>query len=1340
MARSRPKLSQSPWSGLDAVRKIMDRFGEFGESLNRMAGALHGLEDSMKHLLGVTSRVTAAMLMLHGSLAYAGKPKQEFKSTNDSDKDKPGEKNWEQIIKAGDDRRKKRDDEDKEKTRRLKIEKDFNNKLYRLNTEKDRLSRLANKYEDMSKTSKTYFMGQKRQEFIKDRKKFINIYESKKVNAKALDDNNEAKQSFEDTKTKQTKAEKAAATKSGGVPKGPADTTIKKWVLDTEYGFASLEKDSEKAVKEHGQLDKKDQQQKRIVTQISLIGVNELGQIIKSFSQNIEPVLNSGETLYNLGNKTDQEHKDWVAQQKKVKNKVSLDDAAVNLASFSATEKVHESIHNPDLDAPKLVGKNALNADIAALTNSINKVVGNVLFDKDLPVQNTNEATLDPVTTNAKEIKRLLSGLNTDELKKIGDSFGLDNAKLLDLAQTPDKGLKQTDLVSLFRQTYTGAGAHDAESDTKAYAKLDPIIQKFVQILKASIDTRSRDEALDQANLGQNAELDLARRSEIEFEAEPLAIEKNQVVSAAAARIKDIDVEASDIALAQNTGTPPPTTSTGSPKGSKAHLSSFSMNPDKSWKEQPHLLVDGQDVLSPTSNPKATPEDYIAKLKELKAADATSTMGRSTDFNEAIDALSNASKITPLDPNMDYAGFSPAPFNPLGANPKGTPNPHASRVQVSPFETTGTGAFATKPKMDVDRLPAMTGTYADDTAYTEEMVSKLDELIAADATNMTGSSDELKSIRDILKNVLDEFKNYKVLNDFKTHTGTLTPIPEGVPISSTPTKLGPHLPTPSTFTLPKSLRDIGTQLHNLFKRTTSTIESSIKSKLGGIDFTKVMGGGMENAKEAFSTLAKGIFVTATALSGAVMGLSQLASADVFATFQNSLVLLGMNIGSAFKEPILKLTWYIQQLAGQFENMSPAVRETLTSLAEWSMYVVGASMALKALAFIVSPIAMVAKGLWALVVAIGATIAAMAQNGIGTTIGNGIAGLMGGGAKDAMGLGGSWMGASLFNTLKFAAVVAKTTLILAAVTEAFLGLIDVIFQTKYSMTSRLLGGVVDSANAQTDRAIENSDIKPQDTADAKKILATFKEDKEYSEGQLVTTPEDTELFQKEMKNPEEALFNPNKNLLKNKHSMLTMLMDPVVQNKVSYEERLQAGKDYAQYDTQYQKAKADGNQKSMDLNLSLMANTYSSIWKSAEKNKGLLGNAAPSPDHIDRIQDYSRSQQMQPGFGNENKTTKASKESEKDKAKKDFETGGGMKGLLMSLQSFRSQPSYMGVEEAHRRVQVEALKSDPLEQKINEIRSKELADMIKLLAKIESGQSKKSSILEFSEAMLGAGHK
>ena len=1327
MGRSRPKLSQSPWSGLDAVRKIMDRFGEFGESLNRMAGALHGLEDSMKHLLGVTSRVTAAMLMLHGSLAYARPEKKEFKSKNDSEKEKPDEKNWEAIIKAGEDRRAKREEEDKEKARRLKLERDFNNKLYRLNTEKDRLSRLANKYEDIARTGKTYFMGQRRNDFIKERKKFINIYEAKKVNAQSLDSNDAAKQSFKDTQAEQTAAETAASktTKKNPTPPGPADTKIKKWVLDTEYGFASLEKDAEKAVKEHSQLDKKDQQQKRIVTQISLIGVNELGQVIKNFSAHIEPVLNNGETLYNLGNKTKKEHEDWSAAQSGIKNKISLDDAAIKLASFSAAEGVHTSIHDPSLNAPKLVGKNLLSADIAALTNSINQVVGNVLFDKDLPVQNTNEPTLDPVTANAKDIKRLLSALNTDELTKVADSFGLNKTNLLNLVQTPDKGLKQEELVSLFGHTYPGLGAHDAESDTKAYAKLDPILKKFTQILRDSIDTRSREEALDQANLGQNAELDFARKSELDFEAEPLAIEKNQVVTDIASRIKDIDLEASQIALAQNNGTPT-TASSSTSKGPKAYLSSFSMNPDKSWKEQPHLLVDGKDVLSPNTNPNATPEDYITKLKELKAANATSTMGSNTDFNEAIDAFSNASKITPLDPNMTYDGFKPNP------NPSTTSsNPNASRVHVTPFETTGTGAFATKPKMDIDRLPAMTGTYADDTAYTEEMISKLDELIAADATNMQGSSDELKAIRDILKNVLDEFKNYKDVP---------APVPPGIPIFSKPVTGGPTLPPPASLSFfPKSLKDVGAQVRAIFQNIGKA-GTNLNAKLKEIDFSKVIGGQSGALKEAFGSLAKGVFVAATAASGAVMGLSQLASPDVFATFQNSLVLLGMNIGSAFMTPMLKLSWYIQQLAGQFENMSPAVRDTLESLAYWSIGIVGASLALKAITFIVSPIALVVKGLWALTVAIGATIAAMGKNGIVNTVGNGIAGLMGGDA--------------VINTGKFALVVGRVVGVIGLVSAAFLELRDQIYGTRDGLSRRLIDSIEASHNKKVEEVIDRSNVKATSQEESEKADKNYADNKIHAENVLVQSKETSDLFAKQIKEKSYGVEvggpgTKSEVLDKTSHPLHDLMGYESVQSNVHADEKLQAIKEYSQYEQMYHKDKEAGNEKGANINLGRMATILSNVYKiaetrSEERKQSITASAmykdAPPSQYINQLREFGIGQGQLPGGFNEKKVTKRTAAETKKDAQDSFDKGGGMKGLLMSLQSFRSQPSYMGVEEAHRRVQVEALKSDPLEQKINEIRSNELRRMVESLAKIEAGNSKKSTILEYSEFILGAGHK
>lgn len=338
-----------------------------------------------------------------------------------------------------------------------------------------------------------------------------------------------------------------------------------------------------------------------------------------------------------------------------------------------------------------------------------------------------------------------------------------------------------------------------------------------------------------------------------------------------------------------------------------------------------------------------------------------------------------------------------------------------------------------------------------------------------------------------------------------------------MPISSTPTKLGPNLPAPPPPIpfLPKSLKDVGAQVKDFGSRLAK-IGPALMNKLKEVDFTKVMGGGMENAKEAFSTLAKGIFVTATALSGAVMGLSQLASPDVFATFQNSLVLLGMAVGSAFMEPMLKLSWYIQQIARDFLDMSPEVRKNLQGLAELAIYVVGASLAFKAIAFIVSPIALVTRGLWALTVAIGATIAAMGKNGIVNTLGNGIAGLMGGGAKDAMGLGGSWMGAGLSNTLKFAGVVAKTTAVVAGVSEAFLGLIDIIFQTKYSMTSRLLQGRVDKQNEATEIAIEDSDKRPMTEEEKNKALKDFDKNKEFAQQKLDMSPEVANLFNKKFK--------------------------------------------------------------------------------------------------------------------------------------------------------------------------------------------------------------------------------
>jgi hypothetical protein len=1340
MARSRPKLSQSPWSGLDAVRKIMDRFGEFGESLNRMAGALHGLEDSMKHLLGVTSRVTAAMLMLHGSLAYTGKPKGNSSS---SGTDSEGNKLDYEALHASNRTRKATETaadnaESKAHWDRINKEIAFNNKLKKLNDQKLKLEERAAKFKTSIDDGLLYAKKAGRRGFAKDRADALSKLAVKRANPNFVNDDATKKQ-YLDTRAKQKQAEADAKIVVPGTttPVGPSDTVIKKWVLDTEYAFKSMELDPVKAQREQSQLDPKNQKENRVITQISLVGVNELGQVLKTFTQEIEPILATDpisgqkEQLYNLGNTTKDKHDDWKKNEAAKTNKVSLDDAAIALKAFSDKEGVKDAVLNKDPIAPKLVGKSALSADFPAMNNNINKPLGDAIGLGQMPEENKEESLLDPMTVAAKSIKRLLKGFAAEELESVSKGFKLDPAALNKLANPAEAGYKQEELMTLFGQTYKGGGAHDATSDAMAYGRLEVLITELSRILLTTIDNRTDDQALDEANLGSDFAKHLDSTNTAKYNASSDVQDTNAAITETEARIKAIEFAASDAAFVKTSGDK----GINIPEGPRTNVSPFSMNPNGKWKEQPTLTVDNEEVLSPAKDPTATPEDYMAKLRELKALKATSLSGDTSDFDKAIDSLHEASNIDPMramtfpaNPTVDYTGFKNDTLTE-------TPKAHQSRVEVSPFETTGTGSFAKRPELNVDHLPAITGPHADDISYTEEMVSKIDELLASDATLMNGTTDQLKSIQEVLKAALDELKAYK---------GVPLPAPSSGVISSHPVVPGPHLPPPFIGPpappppipfLPKSLKDVGAQIKDFGSRLAK-IGPALMNKLKEVDFTKVMGGGMENAKEAFTTLAKGAFVTATALSGAVMGLSQLASADVFATFQNSLVLLGMTVGSAFKEPMLKLSWYIQQLAGQFENMSPAVRETLTSLAEWSIYIVGASMALKAFVFIASPIAMVVKGLWSLVVALGAAVAAMGKQGIGTAIGNGIAGLMGGTAADAMGKGGSWMGPALTNTLKFAGVVAKTTIIVGLVYEAFAGLIDIIFKTNLSMTKNLGNYFAKKEEEKTERAINDSDKRPETEEDKARALKNFDENKEYAKNQIDSTPELANLFNERIQKGYAKASVWDEKLNKTDHPMHSMLNHPALHG-VSHSEKENYAKTYNQAEQQYHKAKTEGNEKGMDTNRMEMASILNKTWRAGQESRGTPNK----PDeHVDRLRDYASGQQMQEGFANQNKTTKASKgESEKDKAKKDFESGGGMKGLLMSLQSFRSQPSYMGVEEAHRRVQVEALKSDPLEQKINEIRSKELADMIRLLGKIEEGQPKKSPILEYTDSILRGGH-
>jgi hypothetical protein len=1285
----------------------MDRFGEFGESLNRMAGALHGLEDSMKHLLGVTSRVTAAMLMLHGSLANSGNSPKYSKSNKD-DKNKP---DWDQIYKNN----KERDDKDysdkklrkavddaetKLKYDRLAKERQYIAKLKAINDQKIVLQKKASWFKDSAESNAIEFRKYGRRSFIKQRADALNAFANKKVNPNRLNED-ETVQQFKDARTVQKAGE--------ANPKGITDTAIKKWVLDTEYAFKSLNTNPEKAVEQQENLSNADKKANRIITQISLVGVNELGQAVKTFTQNIEPALNQNEILYNLGNKTKTEHDDWKKREDQKTGKVSIDAAAASLMAFSQREGVKDAVLNTDLTAPKLVGKNLLEADLPALLNSFNSPLGDALGIKNMPDANKKESQYDPMTLAAKSIQRLLRGFTADELETTAKKYDLDINALHKLGNQSLGGYKQEDLMKLFGHTYGGAGAHDATSDATAYGRLEVLISKFSQIMQQTIDNRSDSQYLDDINLGDEAERQLESTLRKDYASSQDAIDRQNIVDAAQNAIKKLELEASNTALniaASRNGIE-------IPDGPRANVSPFSLKSSGDWDTQPTLTVDGEEIMSSAKTPKATPADYIKKLKELKDSNATGLSGDTSEFDKAIDAFYTASKADPLSPLSDtqYAGFKNEELT-------ATPAPHRPRVDISAFETTGTGSFKKRPELNVDRLPAMTGPYADDEAYTQDMITKLDELIASDATNMQGNTDQLKALQDILKTVLTELKTFKA-------TPILAP---GVPITSVlpPPALPPLPPTPPAPNPldPKARRTFSSSLSGVAESIVKSLRVFAKKLNDGknINFKQIFGSGEGNLKEAFGSLAKSMFVTATAASGAVVGLAQLASADTFATFQNSLLMLGMTVGSSFVKPILKLSWHIQQLADCFANLSPESTAFLESLASWSIAIVGASMALKGLAFILSPVASVVKALWALSIAIGGVIQKMAVNGIGQTLS--------GGAAAAGGM--------LVNTLKFVGVLGKLVGITFGLYEAFAILSDTLFRTNASFTKGLVLSQKKKYEEEEKRIMEESGDKPKDKEEAERQFKSYSENKKYTEKMLETSDDVSNLFDKKVKGGYGRASTWDTDLNKTKHPLHELLQENYVGRNLSHEATEDYVKRYNMHEQLYKKLKKEGNESGADFNLGQMAKIYSDIDKNA-RSKSWFG--VEKNEKAEKFYDMYHGGTMQEGRLNADRTTKNDTRSQKDKAKDKFDSSGGYQGLLASFQSFRSQPSYMGVEEAHRRVQIAALGSDPLEQKINEIRSNELAKMVQALGEMaqNSGDKKDAAIYQFMTPFLRPGY-
>jgi len=62
----RPHLSSTPFSGVEAVRKLLERFGEFGERLTHISVSLSHFENSIRRVQEMTGRLTSALMLQVG--------------------------------------------------------------------------------------------------------------------------------------------------------------------------------------------------------------------------------------------------------------------------------------------------------------------------------------------------------------------------------------------------------------------------------------------------------------------------------------------------------------------------------------------------------------------------------------------------------------------------------------------------------------------------------------------------------------------------------------------------------------------------------------------------------------------------------------------------------------------------------------------------------------------------------------------------------------------------------------------------------------------------------------------------------------------------------------------------------------------------------------------------------------------------------------------------------------------------------------------------------------------------------------------------------------------------
>lgn len=533
-------------------------------------------------------------------------------------------------------------------------------------------------------------------------------------------------------------------------------------------------------------------------------------------------------------------------------------------------------------------------------------------------------------------------------------------------------------------------------------------------------------------------------------------------------------------------------------------------------------------------------------------------------------------------------------------------------------------------------------------------------------------------------------------------------------------------PTPTPTPLPKAsgFRDI----------KNSPFLRIIPNAFNNVDFTKIMSKGFKDLIESIKDLPKAIKHGSTALAGATMGLAQMASPDTFATLQGSLQLLGMNIGSAMIKPMLNLSSIIQKVAFSFENMSPEVEQLLGRIGEWSIAIAGLAIGLKGLGMVIAPIVALFKGLFSGMVGMGKLI----QGGAGLFKADAMAAL-------------TRTSAPIATYAKFGMGMLKVVSVAGLLYEAFGSLSNIILGTNIPTLHRLASDMhqasIDKQFKDKEKA-ETNTMYSKDEAESKSAFENYAKNKLLAKDMYTATEEQAEAFKKNLKDSSRInLFGVSDPFLKLQDTSAIRENNDKLMEHPFMQAALKAGIlprhgalpkqynaaaiEYGQAESNYRSALKEGDQRRADFNLAAMAKAINQLFE-----KPQLNNMAQEAKKFNS--EFVQGAGMQPGGFNANLRTQVTEKQKKDAAQS-FEKMGGFQGLLASFQSFRSQPQYMGVEEAHRRVQVQALGADPLQQKIEEVKSKYLQKMVDALEKMANEEDK--SIIGFVKPyanMLGIG--